>query len=162
MTTLELLQVLVVWGARLVVAAVLIIAGLAKMAAIRQFEATLEGFGLLPPRLNGLVARTLPWLEVTTGCAVAADYPTPWAALFAVALFIVFAIAVGIRLALGADGLKCGCFGRRADALSWRLVVRDLAFATLSIVAVAPPEQTVFLFVFCVLLWAPSMAATQD
>jgi hypothetical protein len=147
--------------ARAAVASVLVVAGIAKLALPRQFEETLTTFGLLPSGVNRVLVRLLPVVEVLVGVAVAINWPSLWCGLAASVLFVVLGTAVGVRLLIRttADPVKCGCFGGSGQALSWRLVLRDLALAVLAVAAVAAPAVAGSLLFVALALWSVTLVA---
>ena len=96
-----------------------------KASDLRRFAATLEAYRLLPPWLGGAAARALPVAEV----AVAVSLLLPlyrWAALGAVAMLVLYSVAIAINLARGRSEIDCGCFGPAAGVpLSGALIVRN-------------------------------------
>jgi len=96
-----------------------------KASDLRRFAATLEAYRLLPPWLGGAAARALPVAEV----AVAVSLLLPlyrWAALGAVAMLVLYSVAIAINLARGRREIDCGCFGPAAGVpLSGALVARN-------------------------------------
>jgi uncharacterized membrane protein YphA (DoxX/SURF4 family) len=96
--------------ARLLLGAVLAIAGALKLpdpaAAVRAVRA----YRLLPEALVGPVAFGLPVLEVAVGLALLAGVFMRTAAIASALLMVVFLAAVGSAWARGLQ-IDCGCFG---------------------------------------------------
>lgn len=57
---------------------------------------------------------------------------TPVTELTAAAIFLTFVLAISINLLRGRNEVSCGCFGGRSDNISWHLVARNLALASLA------------------------------
>ena len=62
-----LLHPLVVWGCRLIVAAVLIFAAVQKIWMPLEFARLIREYHILPDQVLNLVAVSLPWLEIVCG-----------------------------------------------------------------------------------------------
>ena len=97
-------------AARLLLGAVLVVAGALKMpdpaAAVRAVRA----YQLLPEGLVGPIAFGLPVLEIAIGLALLAGVFVRTAALATAVLMAVFSLAVGSAWARGLQ-IDCGCFG---------------------------------------------------
>lgn len=95
------------WGvvAALVVAAVLLVAGVSKLAQPAQWKAQAAGLGV--PRL---IAIAVPFVEVGLGACLLVQLQRHLMAWFAVALFGAFAALLALRLAQGKRP-PCACFG---------------------------------------------------
>jgi uncharacterized membrane protein YphA (DoxX/SURF4 family) len=97
-------------AARLLLGAVLAIAGALKLpdpaAAVRAVRA----YRLLPEALVGPVAFGLPVLEVAVGLALLAGVFVRTAAIASALLMVIFLAAVGSAWARGLQ-IDCGCFG---------------------------------------------------
>jgi hypothetical protein len=97
-----------------VVCVVLCWAGLAKLRtpiAIRR--ASLARLGVIIPAIRGLVALSLPWLELVAGVfSVAVLFPALWyvSHVAVAAMFTLFTAVVAIEWSRGKP-IRCGCFG---------------------------------------------------
>jgi uncharacterized membrane protein YphA (DoxX/SURF4 family) len=113
-----LLHPLVVWGCRLVVAAVLIFAAVQKIWMPLEFARLIREYHLLPDQVLNLVAVVLPWLELICGmCFLSGLWLMGTAVLFS-SLNIIFVIAIAYRawLIMSSTGVgfldlrfDCGC-----------------------------------------------------
>jgi uncharacterized membrane protein YphA (DoxX/SURF4 family) len=127
---------LVAVGCRFVLGVVFLLAGLAKLPRLRDFEATVGGYGLLPTRWVPTVARSIPTVELVIGALLLAGFETRWVALATASVLVVFSAAVVVNLARGRE-LDCGCFAVGAPRrIGWLLVARNIVLVALSIVAV--------------------------
>jgi uncharacterized membrane protein YphA (DoxX/SURF4 family) len=119
--------------ARVVLGAVFVVSGLAKIASGARWTAQASGLGV--PRA---IAAALPWVELALGAAVASGLADPWPAVAAIAVLAVFTAWIVVHLARGQHP-PCACFGSLSLApLSWRHVVRNgvlLALGTLSLLS---------------------------
>ena len=95
------------WGvvAALVVATVLLVAGVSKLAQPAQWQSQADGLGV--PRF---VARAVPFVEVALGACLLVQLQRHAVAWLAVALFGAFTSLLALRLAQGKRP-PCACFG---------------------------------------------------
>jgi thiol-disulfide isomerase/thioredoxin/uncharacterized membrane protein YphA (DoxX/SURF4 family) len=118
-------------AARLVLAAVFLISGLAKAADLSGTRQAVEGFGF-PAWTARPAALALPGVELGLAAALLAASsagPAGWAAL---GLLAVFSVVVTISLARGRRP-TCHCFGQlHAAPVSWRTLARNLALAAVA------------------------------
>ena len=102
------------WSVALAVvtcAAVLLVAGLAKVASPRQAGEALRELGV-PPRLAGPVPlRALAWCEAAVGVGLLPASTRPLAAAAAAVLGLGFA-ALGVAGKVLGSAAACGCIGR--------------------------------------------------
>lgn len=97
--------------------AVLLVAGIVKIADPLAFVGAVESFALVPSDWSLPVAVYLPWLEALTGGLLICGLWTRSSALVAVVMFAGFIGAMLINLARGAN-VACGCFGSDPDGSS--------------------------------------------
>jgi uncharacterized membrane protein YphA (DoxX/SURF4 family) len=95
---------------RLGLAAVFLVSGALKVIDPAQTKIAVRAYELLPPGLIGLVATTLPLLELVLGTLLLAGAFTRWAALASALLLVVLMTAVAQAWARGLS-IDCGCFG---------------------------------------------------
>lgn len=126
----------VVWTARLVLAAVLGAAAIGKLRAIEGFVGVVHNYRILPAVLVRPVAYALPALELAVALGLLIGPFRPQAAAAALLLLLVFALAMAINLARGRVHIDCGCFAAALrQRLSWGLVGRNFVLAGLALVA---------------------------
>ena len=113
-----LLHPLVVWGCRLVVAAVLIFAAVQKIWMPLEFARLIREYHLLPDQVLNLVAVVLPWLEIVCGLCFLSGLWLMGTAVLLSSLNIIFVIAIAYRawLIMSSTGVgffdlsyDCGC-----------------------------------------------------
>lgn len=115
--------------ARLVLAIVFAHAAATKLRDPGRFAAALAGYRLLPDRLIGPIAWTLPALEALAALLLLAP-GAEWAgAGLTLALLAVVTGAVIVNLARGRREIDCGCGGAEGQHLSGGLVARNLVLA---------------------------------
>lgn len=121
MTTLLLLG-------RLVLAAVLGTAGLAKLADRAGTRRAVVDFGA-PERWAAPVALLLPLAELVAAVALVPATTARWGALVALLLLSLFVAAIGVNLARGRK-LDCHCFGQLHSApAGWPTLLRNVVLA---------------------------------
>jgi uncharacterized membrane protein YphA (DoxX/SURF4 family) len=113
-----LLHPLVVWGCRLIVAAVLIFAAVQKIWMPLEFARLIREYHLLPDQVLNLVAVVLPWLEIVCGLCFLSGLWLMGTAVLLSSLNIIFVIAIAYRawLIMSSTGVgffdlsyDCGC-----------------------------------------------------
>src|SRR5207302_8558999 len=114
--------------ARLLLAGVFALAGLAKLADRPGARTALREFGV-PAALAAPLGWVLPLAELAVAAALV-PVPTAWfGAVGALALLLLFVVAIGINLALGRTP-SCHCFGQLASApAGWGTLVRNAVLA---------------------------------
>jgi len=126
-------------AARLLVALVFVSAAIGKFTHSAEFQGVVARYRLLPQWLLMPVAYGLPPAEAATGVALMAGAAAPWAAWVAIALLLVFALAMGINLLRGRRNIDCGCFqSALRQTLSWTLVLRNVLLAAVLVPTLAP------------------------
>ena len=119
--------------ARLTLALVFAVAGVAKLLDLPGSRKSLGDFGV-PTALTPAGALLLPLVELA--CTVALMWAR-WAAFgaySAIALLAVFIVGITVSLARGRTP-NCHCFGQLSSSpVSWRTLVRNLGLLALAIV----------------------------
>jgi hypothetical protein len=137
-----MLDPVVVWTGRIVLAAVLAMAAFAKLRSLDEFVGVVHNYRVLPEFLVRPVAYVLPPLEAAIALALLLEPTRRGAAIAAAALLAVFAVAMAVNLARGRVEIDCGCFAAALrQRISWALVGRNLALIALA--ALAMPAVTV-------------------
>jgi len=95
------------------------------------FAMSISSYQLLPQWAVTLLARALPWCELSLGLLLLAGYGLRWAGLAASALLLGF-FGVMLRSHFKSLGIDCGCFGF-GEALGVRTLIRDGLFVALSL-----------------------------
>ncbi len=122
--------------ASLLLACVLVVAGIAKLGDPRGAREAAKAFGL-PGRFAGLVARGLPLVEIAIAVLLLPTATRWWAALAALGLLLAFCAAIARVMARG-EAPDCHCFGRLHSApAGWATLARTGLLAALAGVVVA-------------------------
>jgi peroxiredoxin len=121
--------------ARLLLAAVFGVAGVAKLADLAGSRRALIGFGV-NDRLAGPLGAALPVLEILVALALLAPWTGRAGAAAALVLLLVLAAGIGWNLARGRSA-DCHCFGQLgAQRASWKTVARNVLLAAVAGVVV--------------------------
>jgi uncharacterized membrane protein YphA (DoxX/SURF4 family) len=120
----------------LLLAAVFLLAGIAKVGDPSGFAAAVRAFHLLPDPLVVPFALVLPWLEILAGLYLVAGFLTRMAAVAVAAMLVMFIVALLDALLTGNTAHPCGCFGSTSnpvvtalaggDTVGWWDVIRDV------------------------------------
>src|SRR5215213_6251664 len=117
--------------ARLVLAAVFIVAGLAKLSDLKGSRKAITDFGL-PEVLASPLALLLPLAELGVGAALIPASSAWWGALGAVGLLVLFVVGISINLARGKKP-DCHCFGQLHSApAGWKTLARNGVLAAVA------------------------------
>jgi uncharacterized membrane protein YphA (DoxX/SURF4 family) len=100
--------------ARLVLAAVFILAGVAKLSDLKGSRKAITDFGL-PAVLASPLGLLLPLAELGVGAALIPASTAWWGALGALGLLLLFVVGISINLARGRKP-DCHCFGQLHSA----------------------------------------------
>jgi putative oxidoreductase len=121
-----------VTASRLVLGALLIVAGALKIGHAPDLASAIAGFRLLPPVPVSVMALVLPPLEIFLGLYLVAGLFTRAAAWISAGMFLVYAGAIASAVVRGIPA-NCGCFGPHDVATAdWPHVAFDLVLAALA------------------------------
>ena len=127
---------IVLLGARLLLAGVFGVAGVAKAADIAASKRAVVGFGL-SEALARPIARILPVAEILIALALIPVRSAWVGALAASGLLFVFTVAIVVNLARGRNP-ECHCFGQlHSTPVGWSTVARNLALLAFATVVIA-------------------------
>ncbi len=144
--------------ARLLLAAMFAVAGLAKLWDPAGSRQALIGFGL-PAALATPLGRLLPLAELAVAVALVPTISAWWGALGALALLLVFVAGIGYNLARGRRP-ECHCFGQLHSApAGWSTLIRNLLLTAVAGFVVGLGRTTAGL---SVLDWLGSLTLTQS
>src|SRR5215204_5087522 len=117
--------------ARLLLALVFLVAGVAKLADRSGSRQAIIDFGL-PSSLAPLLGVLLPLCELMVAAALIPVSTAWWGAVGAVALLLLFVAGIGINLARGRKP-DCHCFGQLHSApAGWMTLARNGALAAIA------------------------------
>jgi thiol-disulfide isomerase/thioredoxin/uncharacterized membrane protein YphA (DoxX/SURF4 family) len=118
--------------ARIVLAAVFLVAGIAKL---RDFAGTRHGLGEFgaPANLAGPFAVILAATELIVSVALLPAMTASAGALAALVLLVLFTVAIAANLAQG-RAPQCHCFGQmQSTPVSWKTIVRNLVLSSVAV-----------------------------
>src|SRR6266852_7436324 len=143
--------------ARLLLAVVFVVAGLAKLGDRAGSRQALIGFGV-PARLVTPLTVLLPLAELAVAVALIPTASAWWGALGALALLVLFITAIGYNLARGRTP-DCHCFGQLHSApAGWSTLLRNVVLAAIAGFVVVFVRTTTGLDPFN---WLDALAVTQ-
>ena len=117
-------------AAAVVVAAVLLLAGVLKLARPNDWRA--QASGLVVP---AMVAAVVPFFEIGLGATLLVQWRRHIVAWIAVALFVAFTALLGLRLAQG-QRPPCACFGSLSSRpIGAPTIVRNAVFLAIAVLA---------------------------
>jgi uncharacterized membrane protein YphA (DoxX/SURF4 family) len=132
-------------AARIVLGAVWIVAGSAKVTDLAGSVRAVRAYRLLPEGAAQVVGAGLPVVEIALGVLLLAGLGTRIAAAISSGLFIVFIVGIASAWARGLR-IDCGCFGgggdlgRQADPAYGIELARDFGLLLLAALVVALPR----------------------
>src|SRR5829696_1478237 len=117
--------------ARLVLAALFSLAGVAKLSDLKGSRKAIIDFGL-PALLASPLALLLPLAELAVGAALIPASSAWWGALGALGLLLLFVVGISINLARGRKP-ECHCLGQLHSApAGWKTLARNGALAAVA------------------------------
>jgi peroxiredoxin/uncharacterized membrane protein YphA (DoxX/SURF4 family) len=123
-------------AARLALAVVFGLAGVAKLADLEGSRRALEGFGA-PARLARVGGSALPVLELLVAIGLIVPAAAWWAAIAAAGMLALFIVAICVSIARGVEP-DCHCFGQvHSEPAGWRTLVRNVLLLAITAVVIA-------------------------
>lgn len=129
----------VVGVTRAFVGLLFVVAGAAKLPARRELATTIRSYEVLSDRGAASLSRVVPPLEISVGAAFAAGVAPAVAGIAISVLLAAFSLGITINLLRGRRAITCGCFGSPARAISWMIVLRNVALAAATLWAATAP-----------------------
>jgi uncharacterized membrane protein YphA (DoxX/SURF4 family) len=120
--------------ARLGLGLIFVFAGLTKIADPVEFGYQIAGYGVIGPGLADVAAPLLIALEMTLGIALLVGFRLRVSILTAAALLIFFIAVEAYGIATGRTE-SCGCFGAYVQRTPAEVIIEDLLFLALAMVA---------------------------
>jgi uncharacterized membrane protein YphA (DoxX/SURF4 family) len=121
---------------RLLLAAVLLTAGVAKLRDLDGSRKAVAGFGI-PARFAGIIGSLLPFAELLAAVALLIPASAWWGAILAAVLLASFGLAIAISLTRG-KAPECNCFGQLHSAPVGRsTLARNTVLIGLAVVVIA-------------------------
>jgi uncharacterized membrane protein YphA (DoxX/SURF4 family) len=123
-------------AARLALGAVFLLAGVLKMVDVADFARTTAGYGLVSAKIAAVVAPVMIAIEIALAVALLAGYRTRAAATLTGMLLVAFIVLEGWGMAHGRTE-SCGCFGAYVQRTPLEVILEDVGFLALAVMAVA-------------------------
>jgi len=121
--------------ARLLLCAVFLVAGLAKLADLSGSRQAMRDFGV-PNKLADFFGLLLPLAEIAVAVALVVPLTSWWGAIGALALLLIFVAGISYNLAHGRTP-DCHCFGQlHSGPAGWTTLIRNLLLAAIAGVVV--------------------------
>ncbi|HVR46727.1 MAG TPA: MauE/DoxX family redox-associated membrane protein [Candidatus Binatia bacterium] len=118
---------------RVLLGALLLVAGALKVGHAPELAASIAGFRLLPAAITGPLALALPYFELLLGLYLVAGLFTRVVAAIASVQFVLYSGAIASAV-LRHIPANCGCFGPGdATVADWPHVAFDLLLAAASV-----------------------------
>jgi uncharacterized membrane protein YphA (DoxX/SURF4 family) len=139
---LSLVLNILLFGGRLLVGAMLVLAGVLKLKAGSQwFLRQILAYDLVKGKTAFLLAKGLPWAEILCGFLLMIGFLSPLVSLMSFILLWGFTATV-VSTFLRDRPADCGCFGRNTNSqtkrVRWTVVYRNLGLmGTLLIISIA-------------------------
>ena len=125
---------------QLVLVVVFAVAGVAKVADLPRTRRAVEAFGV-PSRLAPAAAVLLPLVELAVAAALVPSATARWGALAAIALLLVFSVAI-VRILRRGAAVDCNCFGGLAQTEVGRgTLIRNALLGLLAVFVTAGGES---------------------
>lgn len=126
---------IILFIARLLICAVFLAAGVAKLLDLEGSRRALREFGV-PEGPAKLIGWGLPLLEISTALSLLPRATAWWGALAALALLSIFSIGISGKIAQGKSP-DCHCFGRiHSEPVGWPALLRNLIFLAVASIIV--------------------------
>lgn len=126
---------------RVLLAAVFLIAGLAKLADLAGSRRAMHDFGV-PTKLSNPFGVLLPLAELAVAAALLLPPSAWWGVVGALALLLLFVVGIAFNLAHGRQP-DCHCFGQLHSApAGWPTLIRNLVLAAGAGVVIAFGRST--------------------
>jgi uncharacterized membrane protein YphA (DoxX/SURF4 family) len=117
-------------AAAVVVAGVLLVSGIAKLASPREWRTQSAGLGVSRP-----IAEIVPYVELVIGALLLVQWQRHLVAWFAVGLLCAFTVLIAVRLAQG-QRPPCACFGSWSSRpIGVGHLVRNVVFIAVGVLA---------------------------
>ncbi|NJB66377.1 putative membrane protein YphA (DoxX/SURF4 family) [Desulfobaculum xiamenense] len=112
---------------RLYLGGLFIYASIYKIMYPAVFAQSVANYQLVPEMFVGLMAVTLPWMELVCGVLLVVGVRGRSACVMIAAMLTVFMLALVWALVMDIP-IGCGCFDSQEAEVGWRTVLRDLGW----------------------------------
>lgn len=130
-----------VWfAARILLGALFLLTGIAKVSDIRGFIDEVIEYGLVPTWFAQLGGSVLPFVELYIGGALILGVFVRLTSAVILPLSVTFGLA-GIYAIIVSSGIRCGCFGTLIPLTHQQSLIIDVAMFVVSLVLVTQKEK---------------------
>jgi len=119
------------WALRLLIGGIFFYAGLEKMFEPFNFLMAIYNYKLLPDPLIGVVAATLPSIEIVAALFLLFGFNTKGAAALISFLLLIFISLIIVSAIRGLD-IDCGCFGSLERKVGLLAILEDTTLFLIS------------------------------
>jgi len=119
------------WAFRLLIGGIFFYAGLEKMFEPFNFSMAIYNYKLLPDPLIGVVAATLPSIEIVAALFLLFGFNTKGAAALISFLLLIFISLILVSAIRGLD-IDCGCFGSLERKVGLLAILEDTSLLAIS------------------------------
>lgn len=120
---------------RFVVGAILLLAAASKALTFEDFKGYLAAYAIFPQSIVPEMSVTVISVEAALGLCLFIGINLFVSFLLSWIVFTVFGLVVTYEIVHGKRNLPCGCGVSRHSTVGWHLVLRNVMFGTLSLVA---------------------------
>jgi len=119
-------------GLRFYIAWLFIDAGMYKINYAAEFAETIASYRIVPYWAVNFMAISMPWIEIICGILLICGIRVRSCAVVAGSLLVMFTVGIAINLLRNAP-ISCGCFSSMGDAISWRILLRDIIWVAMTV-----------------------------
>lgn len=129
------------WTARVVLAAVLLFAGVLKLIDDSALFETVGYITWLPVWIKLQVITLLPWVEIVLALLLVTWRLDRWVRPLVIVIFLGFFLFAIYGTLTGMEG-DCGCFGEMMDStFGWKMITRNGLFLLLAMLLYLPVRR---------------------
>jgi len=114
---------------RSLIGGLFIYAGLGKIMTPFEFAVAISNYDLVPISIAGIIAVTLPWIEVLAGLGLLLGVRIKACSLIISSLLAAFIILIIVTYLRGLD-IECGCFSGVERRIGLLVIIEDLLMFT--------------------------------
>ncbi|MEW6141884.1 MAG: C1 family peptidase [Chloroflexota bacterium] len=120
--------------------AVFLAAGIAKLISGQEFLTILSVYPSLPAWLAAFLGVSVPWVEIALGILLIGGWTRRYSLYIAVILSLVFISVNSYAIAIGAED-TCGCLGQAIPMTHWQSLLLDLAMLGTAVYLLLPAAR---------------------
>lgn len=128
-------------GARVILGAVFVASGLAKLIDPPAFAISVRHFGCSSRIVLPLIVGLLPRVELVLGLSILLGWWVSQVTLVAAGLLIAFTVLMGQHILRGQPRADCGCFGRTGTD-AWAAIARNVGLVCLTVASIYSARAT--------------------